>query len=79
MNSSVVSSLLSATTSIISKELSDENIVSVPPIGTLEVKRRMERVSVNPVSGKRYLVPPKQVVSFKPITSLKDKIREEDE
>ena len=35
----------------------------------------MERVITNPATGQRMLVPPKLVLGFKPISSLKDKIK----
>ncbi|MBQ6064998.1 MAG: HU family DNA-binding protein [Prevotella sp.] len=49
--------------------------VSIPNFGTFEVKKRMERVIVNPASGQRMLVPPKLVLGFKPAISLKNKLR----
>lgn len=46
-----------------------------PRFGTFEVKKRLERISVNPATGKRMLVPPKLVLSFKPIASIKEKLK----
>lgn len=48
--------------------------VSIPGFGSFEVKKRMERVVVNPVSKKRQLVPPKLVLAFRPVSSIKEKI-----
>ena len=42
--------------------------------GNFEVKKRLERVIVNPTTGQRMLVPPKLVVAFKPSQILKAKI-----
>nr|WP_301043178.1 HU family DNA-binding protein [Parabacteroides goldsteinii] len=36
----------------------------------------MLSISVNPASGKRYLVPPKLVPVFKPGATLKSKLKE---
>lgn len=55
--------------------LCEDNSVTVSGLGTFDVKKRMERVIVNPASGQKMLVPPKLVVNFKPRTSLKDKIK----
>ncbi len=55
--------------------LCDDNSVAVSGLGTFDVKKRLERVIVNPSSGQKMLVPPKLVVNFKPRTSLKDKIK----
>ena len=43
--------------------------------GTFEVKKRLERVVVNPGTGQRMLVPPKLVLSFKPVASIKEKLK----
>ncbi len=49
--------------------------VSLNSFGTFEVKKRNERVIVNPATGQRQLVPPKLVLGFKPIASIKDKLK----
>lgn len=72
-----VSSLVDATVSAIISELMEENAVVVPSFGTFEVKKKLERVLVNPTTKQRMLVPPKMVVSFKPNTSLKTKVKNE--
>lgn len=56
--------------------------VTIPDFGTFEVKKRLERVVVNPLTKKRQLVPPKLVLGFRPVASVKEKINnggEEDE
>jgi DNA-binding protein HU-beta/integration host factor subunit alpha len=50
------------------------DVIQVPNFGTFEVKKKMERVMVNPTTGQRMLVPPKMVLGFKPTTSWKDKL-----
>jgi len=69
-----VTSLVSATVSAIIAELVEENSISISGFGSFEVKKKLERVLVNPVTKQRMLVPPKMVVSFKPNTSLKSKV-----
>lgn len=49
--------------------------VSLAGFGTFEVKKRMERVVVNPLTGLRMLVPPKLVLGFKPNASIKEKLK----
>lgn len=49
--------------------------VNIPNFGTFEVKKRMERVVVNPVTKKRQLIPPKMVLSFHPVASMKEKLK----
>ena len=68
-------SLVSATVSAIISELTEENAVVVPSFGTFEVKKKLERVLVNPTTKHRMLIPPTMTVNFKPNTSLKSKIK----
>lgn len=50
----------------------DEGIgISIASFGVFEIKKRMERIVVNPSSGQRMLVPPKVVVTFKAETSAR--------
>ena len=46
--------------------------------GTFEVKKKMERIVVNPVTRQRLLVPPKLSLTFKPCPALKGKVKNED-
>ena len=48
--------------------------VAVTGFGTFEVKKRLERVMVNPATGQRMLVPPKLSLNFRAALSLKEKI-----
>ena len=69
------SSMVSAAVSAIISEFMEENTVIVSGFGALEVKKKLERVLVNPTTKQRMLIPPKMVVSFKPYTSLKSKVK----
>ncbi len=51
------------------------NNLSVQNFGTFEIKKRLERIVVNPSSGQRMLVPPKLVLQFRPITSIKQQLK----
>ena len=57
----------------------EDNVVLVPAFGTFEVKKKMERVMVNPSTGQRMLVPPKLVLNFKPVASIKEKLKKGEE
>lgn len=69
--SDLVASLLSEMT----RQLEEGNTVYIQGFGTFEVKKKIERISVNPVSKQRMLVPPKLVLSYKPSAALKDKFK----
>lgn len=67
----MVASLLSD----MAQQLEKGNAISVQGFGTFEVKKKAERISVNPTTKQRMLVPPKLVLTYKPSTSLKDKFK----
>ena len=69
------SELLSNTVSVMTKELQEGNSVSVLGFGTFEVKKKLERISVNPTTKQRMLVPPKLVLTYKPSITLKEKFK----
>ena len=69
------SSLISALVAEMTAQLEDENIVSVQNFGSFEVKKKQERVVVNPATQQRMLVPPKLIIGFKPTASFKEKMQ----
>lgn len=56
-------------------KLTEGDSVNISRLGSFDVKKRMERVIVNPGTGQKMLVPPKLVTNFKPVSSLKEKIK----
>lgn len=71
-----VTELLGGLSRVVSSRLVDNDTICIQGFGQFEVKKKGERISVNPSNGKRYLVPPKLVPSFKPGTTLKNKLKE---
>lgn len=69
------SSMMSALVDEMTAVLEDENMISIQGIGTFEVKKKQERVVVNPATQQRMLVPPKLVINFKPSASFKEKMQ----
>lgn len=59
--------------------LVDEGGVTLSRLGSLDVKKRNERIINNPSTGQRMLVPPKLVVNFKPVSSAKEKMNSNNE
>lgn len=53
----------------------EDDAVLIPTFGTFEVKKKLERIMVNPATGQRMLVPPKLVLNFKPNVSWKERIK----
>ena len=55
----------------------EDGSVLVPNFGTFEVKKKLERIMVNPSTGQRMLVPPKLVLYFKPNANWKERVKNE--
>ena len=55
--------------------LQNGDSVVISGFGSFEVKKKMERISVNPVSRQRLLIPPKLVIGFKPSSSVKEEVK----
>ena len=49
--------------------------VQLVGFGSFEVKKKAERISINPSTKQRMLVPPKLVLSYRPSNTLKDKFK----
>ena len=71
-----VTEMLSVLSSVISSRLVDNDMIYLQGFGQFDVKKKAERISVNPVNGKRYLVPPKLGPVFKPGTTIKNQLKE---
>lgn len=67
--------LVSSVLNIMTQELQEGKTIALQGFGTFEVKKKLERVSVNPVTQQRLLIPPKLVLSFRPSTILKEKFK----
>lgn len=55
--------------------LADADVISIPNFGAIEVKKRLERIVINPATHQRMLVPPKLILNFRPIGSIKEKLK----
>lgn len=66
--------LFDSTIKTIEKELLNNNSVNIQGFGMFEVRKKEERISVNPVTKQRMLVPPKLTLAFKPSSILKERI-----
>ena len=69
--SELMNSLLSSMT----QELEEGNVIAIQGFGSFEVEKKAERISINPASKQRMLVPPKLVLSYRPSNTLKDKFK----
>ncbi len=74
LSTSEATSYSDAIVSFLSTHLADGDSISVSAFGTFDVKKKLERLVVNPVTKQRMMVPPKIVVNFKAYNSLKEKV-----
>ena len=71
-----VTETLSVLGSVVSSRLVDNDTIYLQGFGLFEVKKKAERISVNPANGKRYLIPPKLVPVFKPGVTVKNRLKD---
>lgn len=67
--------LVASAISVMTQELQEGKTIAIQGFGTFEVKKKLERISVNPTTQQRMLIPPKLVLSYKPSTNLKEKFK----
>lgn len=70
----VTQQLVDALVSEISSQLEDGTPVAIANFGIFDVKKKLERVFVNPTTGQRLMSPPKLTVNFRPSQTLKDDV-----
>lgn len=75
MKAAVAQHVLNTLLTAMGESFQEGDAVQFPSFGLFEVKKKMERILVNPGSGQRMLVPPKLTLGFKPTPMVKDKIR----
>ena len=73
LSAGATTKLVSDALRILEEHIQQNDTINIAAFGTFEVKKKMERISVNPTTGKRYLIPPKLVLGFKQSTALKEK------
>lgn len=67
--------LVDCLTETMADTLDEGDTITIQGFGNYEVKKKMERIIVNPTTKQRQLIPPKLAVAFKPSNVLKEKIK----
>ena len=75
MRISDAQSMMNSLLAVMGDSFQAGNAVHLSNFGAFEVKKRLERVIINPTSGQRMLVPPKLTLSFRPYSTTKDMIK----
>lgn len=73
MKKAEVQHLVQHFTSALAENMEDGDTTVIQGFGTFEMKKKLERIVVNPATHRRQLVPPRQAISFKASATLKDK------
>lgn len=76
INKKEATAMLQALAAAVTKSAISGDAVAFPGFGTLEPKKRQERIMAVPSSGRRLLLPPKISLSFRPAAQLKQQLRE---
>ncbi len=67
---------MSALLHIVKEQCVQMDTVSIQGFGSFEPKKKLERVVTNPTTGKRMLIPPKMILTFKPGSVIKSKLKQ---
>ena len=70
-----VAPLLEATASAVVDSLQENTSLSLSGLGILEVRKKQNRVLVNPVSKQKMVIPPKLSLTFKVSSAFKNKLK----
>ena len=70
-----IAQVVSSVIGVMTQELQDGNNIVIQGFGTFEVKKKLERISINPATQQRMLIPPKLVLTYKPSVTLKEKFK----
>ena len=75
MKAAEAQQLMNSLISALGECFQEGDAVQLPNFGAFEVKKKQERIIVNPSTGQRMLVPPKLTLTFRPTSVTKDKIK----
>ena len=72
LSKSLTEDMVGALTAEMRDALMADKSVSIQGLGVCEVRERSERVNVHPKTGERQVIPAKQQLTFKPVSTLKE-------
>lgn len=70
-----VADILNGLVDLMTKQFEEGNSINIQGFGLFEPKKKSERISVNPVSKQRFLIPPKITLSFRVGQTIKDNLK----
>lgn len=69
------SEMIGSLCQVLTEAALDGDTITFPGFGSFEPRKKMERIAMHPSTGKRILIPPKNTLTFRPSTLLKQKVR----
>lgn len=75
VNTDKTSDLITSMLADMSRQLENGGSITIQGFGSFDIKKKTERISINPTTKLRLLVPPKLVLTFKPSNALKEKFK----
>ena len=70
-----IGSLLDVTAEAMVETMNEETLLSIQGFGSFEVRKKQDRVLVNPVTKQKMVIPPKLSLTFKVGTTYKNKLK----
>ena len=68
-----IQTIIEAFSKALSEKLEEGDTLAIQNFGSFEIKKKMERILINPSTKQRMLVPPKLTIAFTASNPLKDK------
>ena len=63
--------LIATMVAIMGEQLQEGKTLSFADFGIFKVEKKLEHITVNPLTKQRFLVPPQLILTFKPADALK--------
>ena len=70
-----IASLLQVTTDVMVASMQEDTTIAMQGFGSFEVRKKQDRILINPVSKQKMIVPPKLTLTFKVGTTYKTKLK----
>ena len=70
-----IGSLLDVTAEAMVETMNEDTLLSIQGFGSFDVRKKQDRVLVNPVTKQKMVIPPKLSLTFKVGTTYKNKLK----
>lgn len=70
-----IGSLLDVATDAMVGAMNEETLLSIQGFGSFEVRKKQDRILINPVTKQKMVIPPKLSLTFKVGTTYKNKLK----